>query len=62
MAQALAATQATDLGWGYDNKTGRITPCPTSEGGDVRVVTSYTVPGMVCEAVDAPVARLTFTP
>ena len=56
-APSLAVAQATDLGGSYDNKTGLITPVPAEEGGDVRVVTTDTVPGMECAAVDAPVAQ-----
>ena len=32
-------------------------PVPADEGGDVRVVTTETVPGMECGTVDAPVAQ-----
>ena len=56
-APSLAVAQASDRGGSYDNKTGLITPVPADEGGDVRVATTDTVPGMECEAVDAAVGQ-----
>ncbi len=50
----LAPAQATNLKGNYDTKTGLISAVPPDEANDVRIVTTDSVPGMVCEVLPSP--------